>query len=80
MEDDYKGDMAYGSIDLILSAGGMMRPIRKMDSVQLFRRDPINYEFAYQQTGKLALFFEVLVNSITINSMTQEEKSTTANK
>lgn len=80
MEDDYKGDMAYGSIDLILSAGGMMRPIRKMDFVQLFRRDPINYEFAYQQTGKLALFFEVLVNSITINSMTQEEKSTTANK
>jgi len=72
--DDYKGDMAYGTIDLILSAGGMMRPIRKTDSVQLFRRDPLNYESAYQQTGKLALFFEALVDSITINSMASEER------
>lgn len=72
--DDYKGDMAYGTIDLILSAGAMMRPIRKTESVQLFRRDPLNYESAYQQTGKLALFFEALVDSITINSMLSKEK------
>lgn len=74
MGDDYKGGMAYGTIDLILSAGGMMRPIRKTDSLQLFRRDPLNYESAYQQTGKLALFFEVLVDSITVNSMISEER------
>ncbi len=51
-----------------------MRPIRKTDSLQLFRRDPLNYESAYQQTGKLALFFEVLVDSITVNSMISEER------
>ncbi|MNP83553.1 hypothetical protein D3C76_1825300 [compost metagenome] len=65
--------MAYGVVDLILSVRGMMRPIRKTDSVQLFRRDPLNYEPAYQQAGKLALFFEALVNSITIGSMVSEE-------
>ncbi|MFQ6575370.1 DUF4225 domain-containing protein [Pseudomonas sp. UM16] len=72
-KDEYKGNMAYGAVDLILSARGMMRPIRKTDSVQLFRRDPLNYEPAYQQAGKLALFFEVLVDSITISSMVLEE-------
>lgn len=80
LEDDYKGDMAYGTIDLILSAGGMMRPIRKADSVQLFRRDPLNYESAYQQAGKLALFFEAVVDSITINSMASEERPKVENK
>lgn len=71
--DDYNGDMAYGAIDLFLSASGMMRPVRKPDSVQLFRRDPINYESAYQQSGRLALLFEALVNSITISSMVSGE-------
>jgi hypothetical protein len=75
MGGEYNGDMAYGTIDLILSAGGMMRPIRKVDSVQLFRRDPLNYESAYQQAGKLALFFEALVDSITINSMVSKKES-----
>jgi hypothetical protein len=75
MGDDYNGDLAYGTIDLILSAGGMMRPVRKVDSVQLFRRDPLNYESAYQQSGKLALFFEALVDSITINSMVSKDGS-----
>ncbi|MEG1041561.1 MAG: DUF4225 domain-containing protein [Pseudomonas sp.] len=73
LRDDYKGNITYGVFDLFLSAKAMMRPIRKTDSVQLFRRDPINYEPAYQQAGKLALFFEVLVDSITINSMVSEE-------
>lgn len=71
--NDYEGDMAYGTVDLILSAGGMMRPVRKTNSIQLFRRDPLNYESAYRQTGKLALFFETLVNSITINTMLSEQ-------
>ncbi|NUT81333.1 DUF4225 domain-containing protein [Pseudomonas brassicacearum] len=74
LDDDYKGDMAYGTIDLILSAGAMMRPVRRTDAVQLFRRDPLNYESAYQQTGKLALFFEALVDAITINAMLSKEK------
>lgn len=78
--DDYKGDIAYGGVDLALSAAGMMRLIRKPGSVQIFRRDPINYESAYHQAGKLSLSFEMLVNSITINSMISEESSTSINK
>jgi hypothetical protein len=42
--------------------------------VQLFRHDPINYERAYVQTGKVALFFEALVDYITLNSMLSKEK------
>ena len=67
--------MLYGSVDLLLSGIGIIRLIRKPDSVQLFRRDPINYERAYIQTGKAALFFEALVDYITLNSMFSKEKS-----
>lgn len=79
LRDDYKGSMAYGSIDLILSAGGMMRPLRKTNSIQLFRQDPLNYEPAYQQAGKLALLLEALADSITINSIISEENPETEN-
>jgi hypothetical protein len=71
----YEGDMLYGSMDLLLSGVGIFRLVRKPDSVQLFRHDPINYERAYIQTGKVALFFEALVDYITLNSMLSKEKS-----
>jgi len=70
-----EGDIAYGSADFILSGFSLSRLIRKRDSVQLFRRDPINYERAYIQTGKAALFFEALVDYITLNSMLSKEKT-----
>ncbi|PHN29645.1 hypothetical protein AO240_24800 [Pseudomonas sp. ICMP 460] len=73
--DDYDENVAYGTIDLLLSAGGMMRLIRKTDSVQLFRHDPLNYQSAYQGAGKLALLFEALVDSITVNSILSEERN-----
>ncbi|MHA6233723.1 DUF4225 domain-containing protein [Pseudomonas mohnii] len=66
---DEKGDMIYYSMDLFLSAIGVFRPESKPGSVELFRRDPINYEMAYRQSGRLALFFEVLVDFFTIDSM-----------
>ena len=44
--------------------------------MQLFTRDPINYEMAYKQMGKLALAFEALVDGITINTMINESIST----
>lgn len=72
--DVYQGDMAYYSADLFLSGLGMARKVRKPDSVQLFRSDPKNYQRAYQQFNKIALFFEALVDSITIGSMLSEEK------
>ncbi|MHC8302575.1 DUF4225 domain-containing protein [Pseudomonas sp. ZS1P83] len=71
---EYQGDMLYGSMDLLLSGIGIIRLVRKPDSVQLFRHDPMNYERAYLQTGKVALFFEALVDYITLNSMLTKEK------
>jgi hypothetical protein len=70
--DDEKGDMIYYSMDLFLSAVGVFRSVSKHDSVELFRHDPINYERAYHQVGRLALSFEVLVDAFTINSMLPE--------
>lgn len=68
----YKGNMAYGYMDLTLSGAGMMRLSRKAQSIQLFRHDPVNYERAYKQAGKIALFFEGTVDATTIYSMSQE--------
>ncbi|KQB52328.1 hypothetical protein AQS70_14675 [Pseudomonas endophytica] len=70
----YQGNMQYGSMDLMLSVGGMTRLIRKEKSIQLFRHDPINYERAYKQAGKVALFFEAAVDGVTIYSMSKEVK------
>lgn len=70
--DSYKGNMAYYSTDLLLSGYGMFREVRKAGSSQLFRYDPISNVPAYQQSGVLALFFEGLVDSITLNSMLKE--------
>ena len=68
----YKGNMVYGYMDLTLSGAGMMRLSRKAQSIQLFRHDPVNYERAYKQAGKIALFFEGTVDATTIYSMSQE--------
>ncbi|MHC8340397.1 DUF4225 domain-containing protein [Pseudomonas sp. HLT2-19-2] len=73
--DDYQGDMAYYSMDLFISGYGVSREGRKPGAVEFFRRDPINYERAYRQTGKLALAFEALVDFLTINIILSEEKS-----
>lgn len=51
------GDLTYGSVDLGLSAIGIFQLMWKPGSVQFFREDPLNYERAYKQTGKLALLF-----------------------
>jgi hypothetical protein len=68
-DNDYEGDMKYYAVDLALSVYGVSRPVSKLGSVELFRRDPINYEMAYRQTGKLALSLEVLVDLLTIDAM-----------
>jgi hypothetical protein len=73
--DDARGDIAYYSVDLIASGYGISRKVLKPGAVELFRRDPINYERAFRQTGKLALAFEALVDFLTINTMFSEEES-----
>ncbi|WP_454876193.1 DUF4225 domain-containing protein [Pseudomonas farris] len=72
----YNGNMAYYSMDLHLSINGLLSLARKPNSTQLFNHDPINYEIAYKQMGRLALAFETLVDAITINTMINESNIT----
>ena len=72
----YEGNMTYYSMDLYLSINGLSALVRKPNSTQLFNHDPINYEMAYKQMGRLALAFEALVDAITINTMTNESNVT----
>ncbi|MGF6488806.1 DUF4225 domain-containing protein [Pseudomonas frederiksbergensis] len=74
-ENTKTGNTIYYSVDLGLSAFGAMSLVRKNDTLELFRKDPINYERAYRQMGKLALAFEVLVDAITIKNITEETTS-----
>ncbi|WP_339548170.1 DUF4225 domain-containing protein [Pseudomonas sp. RA_35y_Pfl2_P32] len=67
-----KEDVAYYSIDLLVSAYGVLRSVSKPGSVELFRRDPINYEMAYRQAGRLSLSFEVLVDLLAIDAIISE--------
>ncbi|QAX84596.1 hypothetical protein C2E19_12295 [Pseudomonas sp. DTU12.3] len=71
------GNIIYYSADLSLSIIGIFRLIRKTNSTELFIRDPMNYEHAYNQMGKLALAFEALTSSLTIKSMTDKDNKTT---
>jgi hypothetical protein len=73
--DDYRGDVAYYSVDLFVSGYGVSRRVLKPGAVELFRHDPINYERAYRQAGKLALAFEALVDALTINVIFSKEES-----
>ncbi|PTT26834.1 DUF4225 domain-containing protein [Pseudomonas sp. HMWF021] len=63
------GNFTYYSVDLYLSIRGMMHLVRKPDSVQLFNRDPVNYERAHEQMGTPTLAFEALTDSFTLNSI-----------
>lgn len=74
VDDTHQGNMAYYSTDLLLSGLGLVRKIRTPESFQLFRNDPINYEMAYRQASKVALFFEGLVDALTIKTMLTEEQ------
>ena len=68
-QGDYSGDMAYYSVDLIVSGIGLGRQVRKDGAFKLFRTIADDYERAYKQTGKLSLALEALVDSITIQSL-----------
>lgn len=71
-EDDRRGSAAYYSMDLVLSVYGMSRPVQKPGAFELFRYDPVNYEQAFRQTGKLSLAFEALVDFLTVDAMLKE--------
>lgn len=71
-KDIHAGNMDYYSVDLSLSAFGIFRSVRKRESIELFTRDPLNYERTYKQMGRLSLAFEALADAITIRSTANE--------
>lgn len=70
----FEGDMAYGSVDLGLSAYGVGRLVLKPDAWRLFRYVRTDYVRGYENASKAALSFEVLSDGVTINSMYLEAK------
>lgn len=71
----FEGDMAYGSVDLGLSAYGVGRLILKPDAWRLFRYVRTDYVRGYENSSKAALTFEVVSDTATANSMYLEAKS-----
>lgn len=71
-QDVHADNIAYYSVDLSLSAFVVLRSVRKVESTELFTRDPLNYERAYKQMSRLSLAFEALIDAITIKSATDE--------
>lgn len=74
LKDEHKGNIAYGTFDLGLSAGSLFRPVRKTGSLQLFRRDAINYVNAYKQAGRFSLALEAFSNYSTVSSIFFDEE------
>ncbi|MDI3393766.1 DUF4225 domain-containing protein [Pseudomonas sp. V98_8] len=72
LRDEGRGDITYYSLDLLLSSYGVLRQVQKPGVFELFRYDPLNYEVAYQQSGKLALAFEALVDFFTLSAIVEK--------
>ena len=70
-----EGDMAYGAVDLGLSAYGVSRMVLKPDTWRLFRYINTDYIRAYKTMGTRALVFEGISDSVTGRSMYLEYKS-----
>ncbi|WP_421140002.1 DUF4225 domain-containing protein [Pseudomonas sp. NFX15] len=79
LRDEARGDVAYYSMDLFLSGYGIFRYVQKPRAFELFRHDPVNYEMAYQQSGKLALTFEAMVDFFTLDAMAEKGVSLRGN-
>jgi hypothetical protein len=71
---EIEGNMAYGAVDLGLSAYGVGRLVLKPDSWRLFRYVRTDYVRGYEAVSKGALSFEVLSDGVTINSLREESK------
>jgi len=69
-----EGNMAYGTVDLGLSAYGVGRMVLKPDSWRLFRYINTDYIRSYKAMGSGALIFEGVSDSVTGRSMYLEYK------
>lgn len=71
---EFEGNIAYGAMDLGLSAYGVGRLVLKPDSWRLFRYIRTDYVRGYENASKGALTIEAISDTATMNSMYQETK------
>lgn len=71
----FEGDIAYGTVDLGLSAYGAGRMVLKPDAWRLFRYIRTDYQRNYMGATKLALATEVITDWITLESMRKQFES-----
>lgn len=69
------GDMAYGAMDLTMSAYGVGRMVLKPDAWRLFRYVKTDYINAYNASGKGALLIEGINTILTGRSMYMDIKN-----
>lgn len=69
-----EGNMAYGTVDLGLSAYGVGRMVLKPDAWRLYRYINTDYIKSYKAMGSSALIFEGVSDSVTGRSMYLEYK------
>ncbi|MBT2375359.1 DUF4225 domain-containing protein [Pseudomonas fluorescens] len=69
-----EGNMAYGTVDLGLSAYGVGRMVLKPDAWRLYRYINTDYIRSYKVMGSSALIFEGVGDSVTGRSMYLEYK------
>lgn len=72
---EFEGNMAYGAIDLGLSAYGVGRMVLKPDAWRLFRYVRTDYVRGYENASKVVLALEAISDTATMNSMYQEAKN-----
>ena len=70
----HEGNQLYGFADLTLSFTGLIRLVKKPNSFELFRRDPINYIRFYKQATRQSLILELLNNDLTIQAIQQAQQ------
>ncbi len=69
-----EGNMAYGTVDLGLSAYGVGRMVLKPDAWRLYKYINTDYIKSYKAMGSSALIFEGVSDSVTGRSMYLEYK------
>jgi len=69
-----EANMAYGSVDIGLSAYSVTRRVFKPDSWRLFRYISTDKIRAYKTMGPSSLAFEAISDSITLEQLYQETK------
>lgn len=72
---DFEGNIAYGTVDLGMSAYGLVRHVLKPDSWRLFRYVSTDYVKGYKLASKKVLALEAMADGLTIKSLRAEAKN-----